>query len=311
MNAITVQDNNAITTQFNSSFYNEWITYIDVKEKSRQTYERAIRQFRNWLDRNGITQPTRADILAFRDELKQTNKPSTVQAYIMAVRLFFSFLAQQGLYPNIADKIKGAKVTAEHKEDYLSVTQAQNLLKSVDRSTLQGKRDYAILCLMLTSGLRTVEIVRANREDISIVNDTPVLYIQGKGKEERTAYTKLEPHTEQAIQEYLKAYGSMRGSAPLFVSLANKNAGQRLTTRSVSRLAKEHLIDSGLNSPRITAHSLRHTTAVTNLRNGATLEETQQLMRHTNINTTMVYLNNLSREQNNSESRIGEVLFNV
>ena len=41
MNAITVQDNNAITTQFNSSFYNEWITYIDVKEKSRQTYERA------------------------------------------------------------------------------------------------------------------------------------------------------------------------------------------------------------------------------------------------------------------------------
>ena len=47
------------------------------------------------------------------------------------------------------------------------------------------------------------------------------------------------------------------------------------------------------------------------LKNGATLEETQQLMRHTNINTTMVYLNNLSREQNNSESRIGEVLFNV
>ena len=311
MDALTVRNNNEITTRFNENFYAEWISYIDVKEKSRQTYERAIRQFKNWLDRKGITQPTRADILSFREELKATSKPSTVQAYIMAVRLFFSFLEQQGLYPNIADKIKGARVTADHKEDYLSVNQARNLLNTVDRTTVQGKRDYAILCLMLTSGLRTVEVVRANREDISIVNDTPVLYIQGKGKEERTTYTKLEPHTEQAIQDYLRAVGPAKGTAPLFISFANKNAGERLTTRSVSRLAKTHLIKSGLNSPRITAHSLRHTTAVTNLRNGATLEETQQLMRHTNINTTMVYLNNLSREQNNSETRVGKVLFSV
>lgn len=82
-----------------------------------------------------------------------------------------------------------------------------------------------------------------------------------------------------------------------------------MTTRSVSRIAKQHMVDVGLNSERLTGHSLRHTAATLNLLNGATLEETKQLLGHSNINTTMIYAHALERSKNNSEKRIAKAIF--
>jgi integrase/recombinase XerC len=77
-----------------------------------------------------------------------------------------------------------------------------------------------------------------------------------------------------------------------------------MTTRSISRIVKENMAGADLISDRLTAHSLRHTTATLNLLNGGTPEETRQLLRHANINTTMIYRHALERANNNSESRI-------
>lgn len=66
-------------------------------------------------------QPTRSDIIAFRDHLKASTEPSTVKTYITATRLFFRWLEQEGLYKNTADKVKGAKVEHGHKKDALTV----------------------------------------------------------------------------------------------------------------------------------------------------------------------------------------------
>ena len=95
----------------------------------------------------------------------------------------------------------------------------------------------------------------------------------------------------------------------LFVSTSNNNKGQRLTTRSISGIVKKRLKAAGYTSNRLTAHSLRHTAGTLNLMNGGTLEETQQLLRHSNINTTMIYLHHLERENNQSEKRIADALF--
>ena len=82
-----------------------------------------------------------------------------------------------------------------------------------------------------------------------------------------------------------------------------------MTTRSISRLAKESLIQVDLNSDRLTAHSFRHTAATLNLLNGGTVEETQQLLDHANINTTLIYSHALERASNNSENRIAMAIF--
>ena len=71
-----------------------------------------------------------------------------------------------------------------------------------------------------------------------------------------------------------------------------------MTKRSISRIVKERFKKVGYNSERLTAHSLRHSAITLSLLSGATIQQAQQLARHTNINTTMIYAHNLTAENN-------------
>lgn len=292
-----------------ADLFQRWIAYIDASPKTVATYTRAIKRFFLYLQSVGISQPTRETVVQYREYLKQDHKPTTVQSYLTAVKLFFQWTDQECLYPDIANHVKGAKLDAGHKRDYLTSKQAARLLEGVDRSSLKGLRDYAILSLMVTTGLRTVSVIRANIQDIRIVGDDVALFYQGKGHEEKATFVKLAPPVDEAIRAYLKARGSADKTAPLFASIAHRNRGQRMTTRSISRLAKEHLVSVGLDSDRLTAHSLRHTAATLNLLNGGTIEETKQLLDHASINTTLIYSHALERSKNKSEIRIAKAVF--
>jgi integrase/recombinase XerC len=311
MNELRVINNNVVmNVSFSNEMFTRWTSFIDATPKTIETYTKAVRQFLYYLQANGIKQPTRADVIAFKDFVAKEHKPTTAQNYLMAVKQFFKWTNQEGIYPNIADNVKAVKLTKGHKKDYLTTAQVKNVLSTADNETIKGLRDYAILSLMVTTGLRTVEVVRANIEDMRTVADFTALFIQGKGRTEKTEFVKLSQKVEDAIRAYLKARGTAKGNEPLFSSLSNRNNNERMTTRSVSRIAKTHFIDAGLNSDRITAHSLRHTTATLNLLNGGTVEETQQLLRHSNINTTLIYSHALERANNNSEQRVTDAIFN-
>ncbi len=311
MNSLVTRAQTSITMQdLNEELYQRWVSFIDASPRTIETYRKNMRQFFLYLRINGISQPTREDVIAYRDHLKENHKATTVQGYMAAVKLFFQWTAQEGIYPNVADHVKGAKVDNQHKKDYLTSKQAGSVLNEVDRSSLKGKRDYAILSLMMTTGLRTISVVRANVGDIRVAGDGMALYYQGKGHDERAEYVKLAYPVEEAIRAYLNARGATSADDPLFASDANRNNGERMTTRSVSRIAKSHMVEAGLNSERLTAHSLRHTAATLNLLNGGTVEETQQLLGHSNINTTYIYVHALERANNNSENRIAGAIFN-
>lgn len=291
--------------------FTRWAYFIEGSEKTIESYTRAVRQFIYYLQANEISQPTKDDIRAFREELKINHKPTTVQSYIMALKQFFKWTEEEGLYPNIAKNVKGAKLDTEHKKDYLTSRQVKLVLGLIDRSSAKGLRDYAIFALMTTAALRTIEVTRANIGDIGTVADSTVLYLQGKGHTERAQYVKIVPEVEDAIRDYLKARGPAKASDPLFASESNRDKNGRLTTKSVSRIVKERFIAAGLNSDRITAHSLRHTCATLNLLAGGSVLETKQLLRHTNINTTLIYAHALERANNNSEARVASAIFDA
>ena len=291
------------------AFYARFIAYLDAKESTVTTYSKALRAFFAYLAEEGQTRPTRETILAYRDSIRARLKPSTVQTYIITVRLFFAWTAQEGLYPNIAEHIKGAKLDRQHKKDALTAHQAKAILAGIDTSSLQGKRDYAILALMTSCGLRCIEVARATIADMRIAGDSAALYIQGKGRDEKTEYVKLAQPVEEAIRAYLKARGKAEGHEALFASASNNNKGEGMTTRAISGIVKQAMREAGLDSNRLTAHSLRHTAATLNLLNGGNIQETQQLLRHSNIGTTMIYAHNLERAANNSEARIAAALF--
>ena len=286
-----------------------FLAYLDATPKTIETYTRALRQLFNYFSLNGIRQPQREDIVAFREELKASgHKPTTVQNYITATKLFFKWTAQEGLYPNIAEHLKGAKLNRDHKKDYLTSRQVKEVLAGVDRSTEQGLRDYAILTLMITGGLRTIEVVRADVGDIRTLGDNSVLYVQGKGREEKTEYIKISPQVEKAIWAYLTARGEKDEKAPLFSSTSNNNKGARLTTRSVSGIVKTRLQQAGYDSEKLTAHSLRHTAVTLSLLAGKDITEVQQFARHANIATTMIYNHALDKAKNGCSEAITQAI---
>ena len=311
-----------------------FIDYIQVSETTRQSYFVCLRDFFAWMQENGIRQPQRDDILHYVQYLdtphprrercdRPHNKQMTIihmsagtQArYLRAVKLFFrwtSTAATPLYYPNVADNIKGAKVRADNKKrDPLQKHEAMDLLKSIDRSDLVGKRDYAMILLSITAGLRIIEMQRANIGDLETIAGEKVLFIQGKGRSEKDAYKKLTPEVFTAINDYLTARGCKDKAAALFAGAGNRCNGQRLAEPSISRIIKDRLKAAGYDTHRISAHSLRHTSVTFLLEAGATLQEAQHHARHASPETTGIYAHNIDQRKDHSEQRIYNFLFGI
>ena len=101
--------------------------------------------------------------------------------------------------------------------------------------------------------------------------------------------------------DYLKDRKHPKADQPLFVSHSNRAKEKRLTTRSIRRLVKNQLRKAGLVSEKLSAHSLRHTCATIALGNGADVVSVKDMLRHTNINTTMIYIHSLDRIKKGAE----------
>ena len=303
--------NNQLIFQQNNleDLFQQFIIFIDATPNTIRTYGGSLKQWFLYLRQNQIGHPDSETVRQYRQELQNSGKkPTTVKNYIIAVKRFFEWTEEAGFYPNIAKYIKSGHLSKNFKKDYLTSSQAKKILDEIDRSTLKGKRDYAMLVTMLT-GLRTIEITRANIEDIRTKGDATVLYVQGKGHEEKDDLIRMPYHVETAIRDYLSVRNIANPSAPLFVSTSNHNHNGRMTTRSIRRIVKTAFISAGFNSPRLTAHSTRHTAATLSLLNGATLQQTQELLRHKNIGTTEIYAHNIDATTNPAATDVEKAIF--
>lgn len=281
----------------------------DIGEGSRRTYGRNLKSFTSWIQENGQGEPGRQTILQYKKALEgQGLSPYTINGYMVTVRRFYAWAETEGFYRDITRGIKGVKRAKGFKKDPLTVRQIKDLLASIDRDSLEGKRDYALLNLLIRTGLRTIEVARADYGDIRQQGGEAVLWIQGKGRTSKDEFVLLTPETLNPINTYLNARGRVKDNEPLFASLSDRNQGGRLTTRSISRIAKQHLVDIGLDNGRLTAHSLRHTAITLSLLGGATIQEAQTLARHADINTTLIYSHNINRLAQAPERKIDALL---
>jgi integrase/recombinase XerD len=277
----------------------------DVKPSSRAQYRRTLKQYLNWIASKGykLSEIARPHLLEYKEELLGSGMSSlTVGSYITSVRRFYEWTEANKYYPNVAKGIKTPKRKQQFRKQPLLPAQATALLSYYQNRAL---RDYAIVNLLLRTGLRTIEVVRANVEDITFKGSQRVLLVQGKGRDERDNFVLLTDKAYQPIAEYLASRGAYSPTDPLFTSTSNNSSGARLSTRTISYIAKEGLKAIGLDERSFTAHSLRHTTAVNILRAGGSLETAQFTLRHSNPATTQIYtatLNEERRLQNSGEA---------
>lgn len=294
------------------SLWDAYAAELDASPKTVSTYRHALRQYSSWLDSEGIgpLDATRETIVSFKRHMSETRSAATTNAYLCAVRSLYSWLESKGVYPNVAAGVHGVRSSAHSSKDSLTVEQAQRLVAERHDGTneLKALRDHAMLNLMLRRGLRCVEVARANVGDLRQECGHTVLYVTGKGHAAADDFVVLSDDVTRPIYDYLRERGPVPDDAPLFAATGNRNGGGRMTTRSISRMVKQAMAEQGIDNPRLTAHSLRHTAVTLSLVGGAAIQDAQSMARHASISTTERYAHNIRKLDAKAERSIDRLL---
>lgn len=167
---------------------------------------------------------------------------------------------------------------------YLTLDESVELLKNMDKTSRDYKRDYCILTLFLNTGMRLSELVSIKRDFFR--EDT--LNIIGKGNKERVVY--LNKACMQAVKDHIESM-SLDGVLPeyrdyLFLS----NHKKPISKRTVERLVKKYISSAGLSTQKYTPHKLRHTAATLMYKHGnVDIRSLQSILGHENLSTTQIY----------------------
>jgi integrase/recombinase XerD len=151
-------------------------------------------------------------------------------------------------------------------------------------SSFRNARDLAIVGLMLMHGLRSAEVMRLNRDDVLLSEGQ--LRVHGKGGKMR--FLPLAPETTQLLDHYLRLERPDPCSAALFVVLKGPARGHRMTPAGLRSLFRHHRRTTGIQ--KANAHRFRHTFATDMVRAGISLPALMQLMGHSDIETTLHYV---------------------
>lgn len=281
---------------------------LDVGDRTRREYVKNAGYYLDWLLENDRKGNKKADIIAYKRFLLERISTSSTATYITAVRVLYEFLEEYNI-PNVARTIHASRrKNRAPRKQALSAGGVKHLLQTMPKNTLAELRDYAIVNVMVRTGARETEIVRANIGDIKPLGDCLALYVQGKGHTDKDDYVLLDSAAYQPIEEYLIDRGVSDPEAPLFASVSPRNKGGRLTTCTLSVMIKRALKNAGFDSDRLTGHSLRHTAVTLAIASGCSKDHVQAMARHADSRTTEIYIHEFDRIANGAEFGISSML---
>ena len=301
---------NSIDICMEDSIIKRWLDSLDVLEDTKETYKAHLIDFIKWLNANGIQRATKDDILKYKQYLINNYSNATICLKISSLKSFYGFLESENISNDIAKNVRSPKISKGFKRDIFTLEQIKDILGSIDTTTILGSRDYALVNLLLRTGLRSCEVNRSNIEDIRNKDGKMVLYIQGKGRTSKDEFVVLTPTMINILNEYLKLREQKQhitDTSPLFISVSDRNFGERLSLFSIRWVVKNILRDVGIDNKRLTTHSTRHTAITLSLLSGADLLDVKAMARHQSVNTTLLYAHNVQRLENAPEKKLEQL----
>ena len=256
----------------------QWFANLDSSQ-TRRAYRNDINGFMRFI---GIVRPeefrvvTRAHVLAWRADLeKQGLAGSTIRRKLAALA---------SLYENLCDS---------NAVTHNPVKGVRRLLDAPPTDTLKGKRDRAILSMLLYHALRREELTKLLVKDFN-QERRGVAHLRVQGKGAKLRYIPTHPNTLRLVDEYLQAAGhGQELSGPLFRSVRGPTAGQvasALTPGGVySEVVVRYMRQVGITGENMGPHALRATAATSALEHGADIAQVQEWLGHASITTTRVY----------------------
>jgi site-specific recombinase XerD len=280
----------------------QFLEYLQVERGCSpltiRNYKHYLSRFLLWMDkehlRENLTDINPDVIRSFRvflSNLPGENKAQmgrrTQGYHVIAMRSFLKWLIKNDYAVMAPDKIELPKVE-ERQVKFLNGEQVDRLLNAPSQSTIQGKRDKAILEILFSTGLRVSELTKLDRDKIDM--DRREFGIIGKGGKARVVFLS------QRATDWLVKYLNERDDhfKPLFIRHKGKidsvtpDEKTRLTPRSVQRMVKKYSHKMKL-PVEVTPHVMRHSFATDLLMAGADIRSVQEMLGHKNISTTQIY----------------------
>lgn len=226
------------------------------------------------------------DVIRFVRNHAHKVSPKRAGLMVSALRSFFRYLRHRGdIATDLAACVPGiANWQFSSLPKFLQPHQVQQVLNQYDRQTAKGRRDYAIVLLLARLGLRACEIVALTLDDIH----WQVGEITIRGKAGRVARLPLPADIGRALATYLHKDRPACSTRRLFIRLKAPRRGFA-NSIAISTIVARALKQAGIDSPHTAAHLFRHTLATQMLRQGASLADISQLLRHQSFNTTILY----------------------
>ncbi len=192
-----------------------------------------------------------------------------------------------------SDSLDAEKVVPYRDTRGVGAEEARRLLRQPDRTTLKGRRDFALLLLLMENALRRAEVCGLTREDFEPHRQS--IWIHGKGRGTQRERITLSANSVAAIEAYLQeAKLSDEPATPLFINVSPAAYGRGLTTDGLYKIVKELAESAGLKDP-LSPHRLRHTAITLALdASGGDVRRVQQLSRHARLETLQRYDDNRS-----------------
>jgi site-specific recombinase XerD len=275
---------------------------------TRKAYLHALRLFSEWCVSRGLEliRVTPADVGRYLDSLPLA--PPTRKLHLAALRRFFDGLVlRHVLILNPALSVRSERYqVVEGKTPEISVEHARQLLKSIDLSHDVGRRDFAVIGILIYTAARVGAVAKLRRRDFYEVSDQACLRFYEKGGKVREIPVRHD--LQQALHQYLERSGILYAdpASPLFRTTVRRT--KRLTTNpltadDMARMIKRRLREAGL-SERLSPHSFRVMTITDLLEQGVPLEDVQHLAGHADLRTTRLYDRRKRRVTRNIVERI-------
>ena len=276
------------------TLFDQFSEHLKAKGKSLFTvrcYNSDLSLFSRW-QRETYGQPENGsvlsglnsiDLLDYVARLKQKSTGPTVNRKIASLRTFFAFLLENGLITKDHSAVlKPVRVELPKAPEVLSHAEYLRLLHAINQEGEKGKRDWAIIHLMVNAGLRIGEVANVRVGDIEISSRKGILLIRsGKGGQPRKVF--LNSTARKAVQDYLGIRSEHSGDDHLFISQKRSP----LSRREIHNVVKFYLERTGV--PEQSAHSLRHLFATTLYNKTKDIMLVREALGHRSLNTTLRY----------------------
>lgn len=263
----------------------------NVTSRTLETYDKALKRFFDYLVGQNIfavTEITASHIRGFMVELKDKGlKGITVHQYYRVLRTFFTFLHQEDyLTKYLMVNVKPPKVEQKEMRTF-TAQEISKLLNAFDRNDFIGMRNYCIMCLFFSTGIRKGELSDLTIADVNITNDL-IRIANGKGQKER--FAPIGKTLRRALIQYLtmrEEYLNGESCRWLFIT---PRPNRKMTNSCMGVLFQKLKKTLKMTGEKVSCHTWRHTFAKNYLLNGGDIFSLQKILGHADIATTKNYL---------------------